>query len=213
MMTAARPARAQIGGKMVMATKKPRRLCRRVSSLVVALFVAAPLAVAQGSETSTSAPSDVPAAQPDLANNTAFGDWVVKCEAASARRTVCTLVQEQALRDSGAVLVRFIAAPLEDGAILLAQTPMGTYLPGGAVYRIAGRDDVEQREMVWQRCLGSICEAAAPLDADEIGLFADAEALLFGYRMTADGDPIVLRVDISRFSKGLEALRAATATQ
>lgn len=149
----------------------------------------------------------------DLPNNTRFGDWVVTCEAATVKRNVCRLEQEQTLRDTGQLVARFIAVPVSDGAILLAQTPMGTYLPGGAVYRFADDDAAEQREMIWQRCLGTICEAAAPLDEAELTAFTDHDALLFGFRMAAEADPVILRVDISRFNEALGALTMATATE
>lgn len=157
--------------------------------------------------TDESAVTELPA---DLPNNAQFGDWVVTCEAATVQRNVCRLEQEQSLRESGQFVARFIAVPVADGAILLAQTPMGSYLPGGAVYRFASDESIEQREMIWQRCLGNICEAAAPLDQEELALFAESEALLFGFRMAADADPIILRVDISRFTEALDALRKAT---
>lgn len=154
-----------------------------------------------------------PAATGDLANNSAFGDWLVTCEAATVQRTVCRLVQEQSLRQNGQLVARFIAVPVSDGAILLAQTPMGTYLPGGAVYRFAGDEDSAQREMIWQSCLGDVCEAAAPLDEAELALFAEHQAILFGFRMSADTDPLILSVDISRFGEALDALRAASAEE
>ena len=157
--------------------------------------------------TDESAVTELPA---DLPNNAQFGDWVVTCEAATVQRNVCRLEQEQSLRESGQFVARFIAVPVADGAILLAQTPMGSYLPGGAVYRFASDESIKQREMIWQRCLGNICEAAAPLDQEELALFAESEALLFGFRMAADADPIILRVDISRFTEARDALRKAT---
>lgn len=150
-------------------------------------------------------------AETDLANGTAFGDWVVACEAASVKRTSCRLVQTLTLRDRNELVARFIAVPGEDGAVLVAQTPMGVYLPGGAVYRFAGDEEAEQREMVWQSCQGQLCEAAAPLDADELAAIDAAETLLFGYRLTADADPIVVEVDVSEFNEGLDALKAAQA--
>lgn len=145
----------------------------------------------------------------DLRNNTVFGDWVVSCQAVTVRRSVCTLVHEQSLRDSGEVLLRMIAAPVEDGAILLAQVPMGVYLPGGAIYRFADRDDQEQREMIWQRCAGAICEAAASLDAEELALFAEESAILFGYRMSPEAEPIILRVSIDQFADAISELSKA----
>jgi invasion protein IalB len=147
----------------------------------------------------------------DVINNTAFGDWIVNCEAITVKRTACRLVQEQSLRDSGELVARFIALPVVDGAILLAQVPMGVYLPGGAVYRFAGNDDIEQREMIWQRCAQDVCEAAAPLDEDELALFAQEDTMLFGFRPNADSEAVVLSVDLSEFTDAVQQLREANA--
>ena len=164
---------------------------------------------------SAPAPETAPAAEApaetapgsEIANNTAFGDWILTCDAVTTSRTACRLVQEQSLRETGELVARFIAVPVADGAILLAQVPMGVYLPGSAVYRFEGEDALEQREMIWQRCADTVCEAAAPLDEDELQLFADHDALLFGFRMTAQSEPIVLRVDISEFADAMDVIR------
>lgn len=171
------------------------RLTRFILALGLALFPAA--GFAQDSETTA-----------DVANRTAFGDWVVICDAVTVKKTACRLVQEQTLRDTGELVARFVAMPVADGVILLAQLPMGVYLPGGAVYRIEGKDDVAQNEMIWQRCAGTICEAAAPISEEELAVFAEAEALLFGFRMTAQGEPVILRVDISQFAEAVAMIRA-----
>ncbi|MEM9708503.1 MAG: invasion associated locus B family protein [Pseudomonadota bacterium] len=116
-----------------------------------------------------------------VANNSSFGDWLVTCQAITTRDTACRLMQEQSLRETNQLIARFIALPAEEGgAILLAQVPMGAYLPGGAVYRIGGREDLEQRSMVWQRCLGELCEAAIQVDKEEIALMQEEGAILFG---------------------------------
>jgi len=162
-----------------------------------------PAAVAQNA---TPVQSDAPE---DIANNTAFGDWVVSCQAATVKKTVCRLVQEQRVKNSNQLLARFIAMPVKDGAVLIAQVPMGVYLPGGAVYRFEGKDDLKQRDMVWQTCLNGVCEAAAPLSADELKLFDENKAILFGYKPTADGKPLVLRVDVEQFNKALGVLKKA----
>ncbi|MEL6645416.1 MAG: invasion associated locus B family protein [Pseudomonadota bacterium] len=143
-----------------------------------------------------------------VANNSTFGDWIVTCQAVTTRDTACRLVQEQSLTDTQQLVARFIALPAQDGAaVLLAQVPMGVYLPGGAVYRIAGNEEVEQRSMVWQRCLGQLCEAAIQLDAEEIEMMSEGEAILFGYRMDAGAEPIILRVDTAAFADGVSAIR------
>lgn len=144
----------------------------------------------------------------DVANNASFGDWIVKCEAITMSRTVCRTVQELTTTESNALVVRFIALPAQDGgAVLLAQVPIGAYLPGGAVYRLENQPDAEQREMIWQRCLGQLCEAAVAIDADEMKLLTEAGGILFGYRPEPAADPVIVRADVSRFAEGIEAIR------
>lgn len=145
---------------------------------------------------------------PDLSNNTAFGGWIVKCEALSVKRSVCRLTQELTLRESGDLVVRLVAMPVSDGALLFAQVPIGVYLPGGAVYRPKDDEAAEQRELVWQRCLGGVCEAATGLDTAELEKLKTTQSVLFGYRMDAEGQPIVVEVDTARFVEALDALRA-----
>lgn len=168
-----------------------------------ALALTAALTLTAGAQAQEGEP-----AAAELANNTAFGGWLVSCEALTVKRSVCRLTQELTLRDKGDLVVRLVALPVSDGALLFAQVPIGVYLPGGAVYRIAGKDDLEQREMIWQRCLGGVCEAATGLDEAEIENLKDAESILFGYRMDAEGEPLIVNVDMSRFTEGLNALRA-----
>lgn len=143
----------------------------------------------------------------EIRNGQRIGDWVVSCDAVTVRQTACRLVQEQSMRDGGALVARFIAVPVVDGAILLAQVPMGVYLPGGAVYRFGDNEALEQRELIWQSCAGQICEAAAPLDEEELAQFESHSNILFGFRPTAEDDPVVLRVNIDGFSDAIAILR------
>ena len=143
----------------------------------------------------------------EVANNAVFGDWVVACEAVTVARTSCRLIQQLTLRETEDLVARFIVLPAADGeAVMLAQMPMGVYLPGGAVYRPESDEAAEQREMIWQRCLGELCEAAIALDAGEIDVLRGEEAILFGYRLDPAADPIVVRVDTSQFGAALDAI-------
>lgn len=144
----------------------------------------------------------------DVANNTPFGNWLVTCEALSVKRSVCRLTQELTLRESGDLVVRFIALPAKGGAIMLAQVPSGVYLPGGAVWRASQSEDAKQHEMIWQRCLGGVCEAAQGLTDADLTEMTSSGTMLFGYRMDPQGEPLVLEVDVKRFAEGIEALRA-----
>lgn len=157
--------------------------------------------------------------QTEIANNTAFGDWVVQCEAVTVSRTICRLVQELTRTDDNALVVRFIALPTGEGdAILLAQVPIGAYLPGGAVYRLdnldaaaAEPDPAEQREMIWQRCLGDLCEAAIAVSGPEMEAFTAEGGILFGYRPDVGADPVIVRADVSRFAEAISAIRRSEA--
>lgn len=145
----------------------------------------------------------------EIANGTAFGDWLVRCEAVTTTRTACRLTQELSLRDGGDLIARFIVLAAGEGeAVMLAQVPMGVYLPGGAVLRVADRDDLEQREMIWQRCWGELCEAAIPLDAEAMADIAEADQILFGYRMDPSVDPIIVSFDVSQLPEAIEAVSA-----
>lgn len=142
-----------------------------------------------------------------IPNNTAFGNWLLNCEAVTTADIQCRLLQQLTRSDTDALIVRMMVVPAGDGThILLAQTPIGVYLPGGAVYRFAEKDEIEQRTMMWQRCIGNLCEAASQIDADELILFDENDTLLFGYRADAQSEPIVVGVDISQFGEAVKAL-------
>ena len=83
---------------------------------------------------------------------------------------------------------------------------MGVYLPGGAVYALEG-DDSAQREMIWQRCAGQICEAAIQMDAEEVAAVTGAEQILVGYQMNRGQEPIVLSVNTATYGEALDAIR------
>ncbi len=187
---------------------------------IVLPFLAAP-ALAQDTSSdgglSVGDPGDAPlvlapGASPEGAevlNNTLFGDWLVSCEAITVTRVACSIVQQLSVAETDRLIVRMVAVPQgEDSAVLLAQVPIGAYLPGGAVYRFDG-DDGEQRSMVWQRCLGQLCEAAIPLDSEELAQFEAHDTLLFGYRPDIQAEPIIVALDISEFNTALRAISAA----
>jgi invasion protein IalB len=181
-----------------------RKLGTALMAIPLVVAMAVPVAAQQSADGTEGAPS-----LEDVANGTTFGDWVIACEAETIRRTVCRLVQTLTLQDSDQLVAQFIAVPAQDGAVLIAQVPMGVFLPGGAVYRFADDESLEQREMIWQSCQGQICEAAYPLDEEELALMGAHSSILFGYRFSADSEPIVVEVDISEFTRGIEILRDA----
>ena len=137
----------------------------------------------------------------------AFGDWVVACEVVSTARNACRLVQTQT-RSNGAFVLQLIAYPQQDGgALLVAQVPMGAYLPSGAVYRPADDAEAPQVSMIWQRCLGEVCEAALRLDEAAVTDLTQAGQIVFGYRLNPGEEPMLTGVDVSTLADGLAAIR------
>ena len=143
----------------------------------------------------------------EVANNSRFGDWIVNCQAVTTNQTACRLIQTISRQQDQSLVARFVAVPGTNGSTLLAaQVPMGVHLPGGAVFRPEGSEDSQQRKMVWQKCLGQICEAAIVLNEQDLAEFSDAGTILFGYRMDVNADPIVVRVSVSQFAAGIAAI-------
>lgn len=154
------------------------------------------------------AATQVAAQEGAVANNTAFGDWVVACEAVSTAQTSCRILQTQQNADTGALVAQFIAYPQpEGGALLVAQMPIGVYLPGGAVFRAAEDEEAEQQGMVWQRCFGQICEAALALDAEAVANLTASGRILFGYQANPGEPAVITAVDVSTFAEALDAIR------
>ncbi|MCR9087935.1 MAG: invasion associated locus B family protein [Rhodobacteraceae bacterium] len=129
-----------------------------------------------------------------------FGDWVLVCDGGQP----CRLIQQQTERETGDLAVRMIALKVDGGAVLAAQMPMGVHLPSGAVYRLEVPEDEPQRQMVWQRCMDDICEAAIQLDERELELFGENDAILFAYRLTPQDEPRIMQVSLGGFLDGLE---------
>ncbi|MEY1556716.1 invasion associated locus B family protein [Yoonia sp. R2331] len=148
------------------------------------------------------------AQEAEVANNASFGDWVVNCEAVSTQRTSCRVVQTQSRADTNTLVIQLIGyAMAEGGAVIVAQVPMGVYLPAGLSYRAEAAPDTAQQAMIWQRCAGQICEAALQLDADGLAELNDAEQVLFGYLPQPGAEPVIARVNTSTLIAALDATR------
>ncbi len=152
--------------------------------------------------------SGASAQEGEVANNAAFGDWVVTCDAVSTQRTSCRVVQTQSRSDTGTLVIQLLGYALaEGGALLVAQVPMGVYLPGGVSFREAADEDAPQQAMVWQRCAGQICEAALQLDAVSLQALNDAEQVLFGYQPQPGSAPVIAQVNTATLIEALDATR------
>lgn len=154
---------------------------------------------------STATAQEAPAAS--VANGAAFGDWVVRCQALGVQQTQCNLVQELTMADTGALVARLLVTELQGGPTLIAHVPIGAYLPSGLVYQVEA-DETPQRDMIWQRCLGDICEGALALDDAEIERLSEG-TMLVGYRPAPGVDPVIVRVQMDGFGDGVAAIFAA----
>lgn len=144
----------------------------------------------------------------EVGNGTAFGNWEVACDAVTTQRVTCRLVQTQALSETNALLLRMIVfSQPEGGALVTAQMPMGVYLPGGAVFRAETDEEAPVTGMVWQRCLGQVCEAAIALDGEAVDALVESGSILFAYQMNPGEDRRIVRVDVSTLGDGLAAIQ------
>ncbi len=148
------------------------------------------------------------AAAQEVANNASFGDWVVNCEAVSTQRTSCWVAQTQSRADNGGLVLQLIAYALpEGGALLAAQVPIGAYLPFNVSFQPEADENPQPQRMIWQRCLGQICEAALQFSAEELAALNDAEQVLFGYQPAPGVDALVTRVSTGTLVEALDAIR------
>lgn len=144
----------------------------------------------------------------EVGNGSNFGNWEVVCDAVTTQRVSCRLVQTQTLTETGELVLRMLVYPQpEGGALLIAQVPIGVYLPGGAVYRTESDEETPLTGMIWQRCLGQICEAALALDASMVSELVANDAILFAYQKNPGEDRRVVRVDLAEFEGGLAAIQ------
>ncbi|WP_316016033.1 invasion associated locus B family protein [Roseobacter sp. HKCCA0434] len=174
----------------------------RIATLALALL-AAPLA-AQELEAPPGSELLAPQSSGVIPNNASFGGWQVTCEAVGVGQTSCNLVQTLLRADDETLLLRLLVTRLGEDLVLLAQTPIGVYLPSGAVYQVEG-DDTPQRDMVWQRCLGPLCEAALALDEEEIARIGEG-TMLFGYRPGPGAEPVILQVTLDGLGEGIASV-------
>ncbi|MEM1360877.1 MAG: invasion associated locus B family protein [Pseudomonadota bacterium] len=133
-----------------------------------------------------------------------YGSWLQICEEGQP----CRAVQQLAVTQTGEFAARIIGIKVEDGLWLAAQVPMGVYFPAGAVFKVNTAEDTPQEQMIWQRCLNGICEAAIQLDSERLEDFSQADQMYFAYRMRPDEDPRLLNVSLDGFIDALEAPRS-----
>ena len=149
----------------------------------------------------------VSASAQDVAENAAFGDWIVRCEATPTNENRCRLTQTMTRTSDKSLVVRFIAFPGKDEqSVIVAHVPIGAYLPASPVISRLETGNRDQQNFTWQRCMGDICEAATAISAQELATYKTAKNVVFGYRMNQGDDPIVVRVDVSRLEEGLNAI-------
>ena len=155
-----------------------------------------------------------PAAEPvtEIANGQSFGDWLVRCDALGVNRTRCMLSQRVARSDNGALLAEVLAFWSDDSPaapILVAQAPVGIYLPTSFVLQPEGSEDDQRLDFIWQSCNQTICEAIGLPDAEKLDQLTGAERLLAGYRPSIGAEARVFPISTKGLAEGVEALKLA----
>lgn len=173
-----------------------------------ALVFALPVAAQQAA-----IPEPLPAAAAArLANGTRFGTWTLGCEAVAVGETACLLSQRVARSSDGAFLADFMLFPnpqAEGEVYLAARVAAGVYLPSGFVLRGESAPEDSQRQLVWQTCVGEVCEGLLSLPAADVAALEAGGDVIAAYRPSVQSEAVIFRFSVAGAEAGLEALARA----
>lgn len=152
-----------------------------------------------------------PAAQAEVPNGAAFGDWHVLCTAESSAKTSCALTQGIATKEGNRFLAEIGLNPglqAEEGALVMVlRTPSAMALQVQPGFRIGGPSG-EQVDMVWRTCAGDFCTAIQSLDAAAISRLKSANTMIVGYQPMGAEQAVTFNVSLNGVTAGLAALAA-----
>jgi invasion protein IalB len=136
---------------------------------------------------------------------TKFGAWVFQCQAVSAERNVCGLVQTVVETKSKRQVLRAVVRAFgkEQKLGLFVTLPLGIYLAPG----IAGKvDKGEQFKFVLQVCNQAGCEAAARVDDKLKKALQVGKQLIVAFKPNPKSKAVGVGVSLEGFTAGIKHL-------
>ena len=173
----------------------------------IAVFAAVSIGVTGISSTQAQDPTGTKAAAAPAAKSGArvgekIGDWTFQCLAVSATQNVCALTQVlgNPKTNQRILALTLRAAGKDNKLLLLAQAPLGVFLPAGLVGKI---DDREQFNFSWQRCTRQGCQAAAQINDARKAALKAGKNLLLGFKVQPAAKTIALTASLKGITQGL----------
>lgn len=141
------------------------------------------------------------------AEEQAYGEWTVRCEAVSAGAPrECIMFQNLVLRTGGQTVLQFAVglAPADSTPTVILSLPLGIALPPGVAIRI---DDGKAAKFPVERCEPDGCRAGMKLRPATVKQLGAGEKLTITF-FDGERQPIEMPLSLAGFNAAFEALIA-----
>jgi len=172
------------------------------ATIVASHVVATAIALSAQAKPTQTAPSPAPAAVPA----TPESNWITRCASRTRAGAVeCTIEQSVIKNDTRQVIVLFrVRVPPDTRApVMMAQLPLGLYLPAQVVLHV---DDRKAGEFPPQTCDASGCYISGPLPTELLAQLSAGKVLKFSFQNLAR-ETIDVSMPLAGFAAAYEGIR------
>ena len=172
------------------------------ATIVASLVAATPIALSAQAKPTQTAPPPAAAAVPA----TPESNWITRCASRTRAGAVeCTIEQSVIKNDTRQVIVLFrVRVPPDTRApVMMAQLPLGLYLPAQVVLHV---DDRKAGEFPPQTCDASGCYISGPLPTELLAQLSAGKLLKFSFQNLAR-ETIDVSMPLAGFAAAYEGIR------
>jgi len=172
------------------------------ATIVASLLWAIPIDVSAQTNPPQTAPPPAAAAAPSMPES----NWITRCVSRTRAGAVeCTIEQSVIKNDTRQVIVLFrVRVPPDTRTpVMMAQLPLGLYLPAQVILHI---DDRKAGEFPAQTCDASGCYISGPLPAELLAQLAAGKTLKFSFQNLAR-ETIDVSMPLAGFAQAYEGIR------
>tara|TARA_R110000868_G_scaffold143281_4_gene361292 strand:- start:4943 stop:5470 length:528 start_codon:yes stop_codon:yes gene_type:complete len=138
-----------------------------------------------------------------------IGDWVFQCQAVSATRNICGLVQKiidnKTKRQVVGIAIRYAGKETDRRLGMFVTVPLGIFLGSGIGGKI---DDGKQFTFNLQTCNQRGCQGAVEIKPEMLAEMKKGNRLIVGFKARADSNTIAVPVSLKGFTQGLKTIDA-----
>lgn len=150
-----------------------------------------------------------------IANNSVFGDFTLKCEVETITTMVCALAQGVVAAEDQRFLAEFAlnlgsrttgtdSPPRVDEMTFVLRTPTAMRLTTPPAFIVAEAE--EQTTLNWLTCAQDACLAVAPVSEEGLRALSAAPSMTIGYLPLAAEAPISFQIGLAGLREGLATL-------